>query len=652
VTSTASWLRRQLPGVMALVLVAATFLVARLPEVSAEQKHEVAAQFGFQPESIALPGGYTHQSIRQVNQRYQHINAWISSVGSAIALNDLDGDGLANDLCYVDVRIDQVIVTPAPEAGKAQRYEPFALSSGSLPVNEVMAPMGCVPGDFNEDGRVDLLIYMWGRTPILHLAKADAKGLSDKAYEPTELVPGKSSGSYDGPEWNSNSATVADFDGDGHEDIFIGNYFPEGPVLDPSKDSGVQMNHSMSAGFNGGEDYIFLWKSGTSGAKPTTEWEKVDPFLKDVSKGWALASSANDVNGDLLPELYVGNDFGPDRLMYNESTPGNLKFRLVEGSKGPMEPKSKNVGIDSFKGMGVDFGDLNGDQVYDMYVSNITTSFGIEESHFAFMSNETNLSRVTSSLEAGDAIWEDESAPLQLAWSGWGWDVKIADLDNNSEPEVLQATGFVKGDVNRWPQLQELATSNDALLDNPMWWPIVGPGDDVGGNQHFHFFAKNQREFYSDLSAELGMAAQIPTRGIATGDIDGDGRLDMAISRQWSDPIFYHNTGGDGNNFVGLRLTRDDDVTEGSFPGAGSAVIGAQVTITTAAGKKMINRVDGGSGHSGKRSHEVHFGLGSEDQAVEAHITWRDRDGEKHEQDMTLTPGWHDVQLGDQAKEK
>ncbi|MEU4805557.1 CRTAC1 family protein [Actinosynnema sp. NPDC023587] len=647
-SGTAGWLRRQLPGIIALVLVAATFAVARLPESSAAEKRDLASHFGFAAESIALPGGYTQQSVRKVNQDYRHIDAWISSVGSAIALNDLDGDGLSNDICFVDVRIDQVVVTPAPEAGRQPRYPPFALSSGALPVNDVMAPMGCVPGDFNEDGRIDLLVYLWGRTPILHLAREGATGLTADTYTPTELVPGAAGGRYSGPEWNTNSATVADFDGDGHDDVYIGNYFPHGPVLDPSKDSGVAMNHSMSMALNGGEDYVFRWTGGTSGTTPTARFEPDEEAIpRDASKGWALASSATDVDGDLLPELYLAHDFGPDRMLHNLSTPGHFRFAPVEGARGPMEPKSKNVGHDSFKGMGVDFGDLNGDGVYDMYVSNITTSFGIEESHFAWMSTSGDTGAIKADLDRGVAPWEDRSAPLQLAWSGWGWDVKLADFDNSGELEVAQATGFVKGDVNRWPQLQELATANDSLLSDPLWWPYLTAGDDIGGSQRFHLFVKNQDERYTDLAPSLGLDVPVPTRGIATGDVDGDGRLDMAVSRQWADPVFYHNTGTSDRGFLGLRLTR-----EGGGDTPGSPAIGAQVTVTTPDGRRQVNRVDGGSGHSGKRSHEVHFGLGDATGPVEVRLTWRDRDGTVHEQDKTLSAGWHDIQLGDQAEEK
>src|SRR5262249_25257585 len=151
-------------AIVALVLLAGVFVAVRLPEASAAERREMARPFRFTPMSIALPGGYPQQTIRRVNRDYEHIRAWISSVAAGVAMNDLDGDGLDNDLCVTDVRVDRVIVSPAPVGG-AQRYQPFALDPAPLPMNPYIAPMGCVPGDFNEDGRTDLLVYWWGRTP-------------------------------------------------------------------------------------------------------------------------------------------------------------------------------------------------------------------------------------------------------------------------------------------------------------------------------------------------------------------------------------------------------------------------------------------------------------------------------------------------------
>ncbi|NUP03009.1 MAG: VCBS repeat-containing protein, partial [Nonomuraea sp.] len=166
-TSVAAWLRKQAAGVAALALMIAVFAIGHPTFASDAAKAELAGAYGFKSLTIAMPGGGPAKTVREVNRAYKHIDAWISSVGAAIALNDLDGNGRDDDLVIVDPRTDQVVVTPAPVGG--ERYRPFALTYGSLPVTGAMAPMGAVPADYNDDGRIDLLVYWWGRTPTLHL---------------------------------------------------------------------------------------------------------------------------------------------------------------------------------------------------------------------------------------------------------------------------------------------------------------------------------------------------------------------------------------------------------------------------------------------------------------------------------------------------
>lgn len=652
--------RRMTPGVVTVLVAASLFFTVRT-SVAVAGGDEAAAKYKFQEMAIALPPGYESQpmnTVRKVNPAYQKIRSWISSVGAGIAINDLVGHGKADGMCIVDTRTDQAVVTYTPTAPKEDRFTPFVLDAAPLPMDDAMAPTGCAPGDFNGDGRMDLLVSYWGRTPVVFLARADATKPSPASYVPREVVAAQSDdGAYHGPRWNTDAVYVGDLDGSGHPSIVVGNYFPDSDVLDPHGLKNVLMNDSLSNAKNAGGDHVMRWTGARAGDDPAVSFvEEKGAIPYGASTGWTLAISGADLTGDDLPEMYIADDFGHDHLLYNRSTPGHIRYSEATGKRTPTTPKSFVLGKGSFKGMGVDFADVDRNGRFDMMVSNITAAWGLEESNFLWMNTAGSEAEARRKLEAGEAPFKQEAQQHGVAWTGWGWDTKMADFLNDGDVSIMQATGFVKGKIDRWPWLQEMAMTNDNLLSNPAMWPHVQPGDDVAGDDILGFYARTESGEYANVSKQLGLDVKIPTRALATGDTTGTGVLDFAVARQWGPPAFYANQAPKKGNHLGLRLYRPatgsgEDAGKGKgLANTGAPAYGATVKVTTPDGTQ-VSQLDGGGGHSGFRSFDVHFGLGSYDGPATVQLSWRDADGGRHRTTQKLTPGTHTYLLTDTAQE-
>jgi len=119
-------LRKYITPLIALAAIAFSYDMARYPSLPPADRAALAARFKF--DKLPLPEIADHPKykyVRQVHPSLERIKSWISTLGAAAALADLDGDGLPNDLVYVDPRTDLVTVTPVP--GTGELYAPLAL---------------------------------------------------------------------------------------------------------------------------------------------------------------------------------------------------------------------------------------------------------------------------------------------------------------------------------------------------------------------------------------------------------------------------------------------------------------------------------------------------------------------------------------------
>jgi hypothetical protein len=409
--------------------------------------------------------------------------------------------------------------------------------------------MGCAIADYDNDGHPDILVTAYGRCTLYHNnGNGTFTDVTDKA-------------GLSAPGWTT-SAVWFDYDNDGRLDLFLCSFVQ------------FSMKDKVFCGDNKlGKRFYCIPRV----FKPTASLlyrNNGDGTFKDVTAGTDIAKAmgkalgvvATDINHDGLMDLFVANDTVQNFLFANRGKGRweEIGLQAEVGFSANGTPRS---------GMGVDAADFNGDGKQDLFVANV------DQELFSLYRNDGN--EFFSDVAAANGI-----AQSTRLLSGWG--LKFFDYDNDGLIDLFLANGHPDDMIESYSQ--QVRYKEPLLL--------------------FH----HEGSRLTDVSRQAGPVFQkaYPARGLAVGDFDNNGRLDVLIGNNGEAPVLLKNNAGEGNHWVGLML-------QGT--GCNRDAIGATISWSAGGTTRSRYKSNGGSYLSSHDMREV-LGLGAATSVDWIEIKW------------------------------
>jgi len=415
--------------------------------------------------------------------------------------------------------------------------------------------MGVAVGDFDNDGWPDMLVTAYGQCMLYQNNRNGT--FTDVTAHAGVATPGITT-----------SAVWFDYDNDGRLDLFICSFVEYDSIkkLQCGNNAIGRNYYCVPRVFN--PSASFLYHNNGNGT------------FTEVSKGTAIASAlgkglgvvATDINNDGRMDLFVANDTVQNFLFMNRGPGTNGQWKWEEiglqagvGFSDSGRPRS---------GMGVDAADLHGSGFQDLFVSNVD-----HENYSVYINNKDE--------SFSDAAQIEGVAHSTRLMSGWG--LKYFDYDNDGLIDLILANGHPDDMIDSYSM--QVKYKEPLLL----------------------YHQEADRKLH-DVSASAGPAfhEDWAARGLAVGDYDNDGAVDVIIGVNGGRPVLLKNNAAKGNGWLGLKL---EGVT------CNRDAIGAR--IVWKAGGKVRERLknNGGSYLSSHDPREV-LGIGAATQIDAVEIHW------------------------------
>jgi hypothetical protein len=410
--------------------------------------------------------------------------------------------------------------------------------------------LGCVWGDYDNDGYPDLFVTQYGRNVLYHNnGNGTFTDVTNKAG-----VAGMESGSF------HSGATFFDYDRDGYLDLYVGSYValdPDGPRY---CNLGTVRSSCPPSAYKGSSDALYHNNGDGTFTNVTRAMNIYQARGKNLSVG------AADYDNDGWPDLFVANDGLEAYLYHNER---GKSFKEIAVPSGMAYSASGGL----MAAMCIALGDYDNDGQLDLYISDFQGS----SDHLWHNDGKGNFDEVSD--EAGI------TAPTHNVLSFGGG---FVDSDNDGWLDLFIANGHV------YPEVEQASPGTHYKQLNSL----------------FHNDGSGK---FVDVSSQTGITNQAPhaARGAAFADFDNDGFIDILVANNGDPPLLLHNS-GNANHFVNFKLVGTKSNRD---------AMGARIRIT-AEGISQIREIAGGGSYLSQSDLRANFGLRKATAVETVEVSW------------------------------